>query len=258
MDLRLTDRVTIVSGSSRGIGRAIARAFLAEGGRVVITGRQADALAQAQAAFGAEFGVERLLTWCGDLSKPDQVSAVVSEARQRWGQIDCVVANVGSGRATSGWQLGRSEWDAAFEVNFWASVRLIEAVLPTMVEVGHGSIICVGSIAGVESVNAPLPYSAAKTALLSYSKNLARQVGRYGVRVNCVAPGNILFPGSTWEEKLTKDHGRVRQYIETEVALRRFGTPEEIADAVVFLCSERAAFISGSCLVVDGGQTRSF
>ena len=114
----------------------------------------------------------------------------------------------------------------------------------------------VASIAGLESSSAPLPYSAAKAALLNYGKNLARQLGPFNVRVNSVAPGNILFPGGSWERHLAERRDEVLKLIEAEVPLRRFGRPDEIADLIVYLSSERAAFITGSCIIADGGQTR--
>ncbi len=121
----------------------------------------------------------------------------------------------------------------------------------------HGSIVLVASIVGLESTRAPLPYSAAKAAMVSYGKNLARQVGPFNVRVNSVAPGNILFPGGSWERHLAERRDEVLREIEAEVPLGRFGRAEEVADLIVFLSSDRAAFITGSCLVADGGQTRS-
>jgi 3-oxoacyl-[acyl-carrier protein] reductase len=120
-----------------------------------------------------------------------------------------------------------------------------------------GSIVLVASIAGVESTPAPLAYSAAKAAIVNYAKNLARELGPLNIRVNCVAPGNILFPGGSWEGHLARRRDEVLQMIEAEVPLRRFGQPEEIADLIAFLSSERASFITGSCVIADGGQTRS-
>jgi 3-oxoacyl-[acyl-carrier protein] reductase len=256
MDLHCVDQVAFVAGSSRGIGRAIANAFLAEGARVVVTGRQADPVSQTVTSFAAEFGADRVLALAGDLSEPEQVAAAVRRTRGHWGAIDHLVANVGSGTSKPGWQLEPADWQTMFEINFWNSVRVVQAVLPHMVEAHRGSITLIASIAGVESVNAPIPYSTAKTALVGYSKNLARQVGVHGVRVNCVAPGNILFPGGSWEKKLAQNREQFERYIEAEVPLRRFGTPEEIADLVVFLASDRASFITGACIVADGGQTR--
>jgi 3-oxoacyl-[acyl-carrier protein] reductase len=257
MDLHLTDKVAFIAGSSRGIGRAIARAFLAEGARAVITGRNAGSVAETSTAFQEEFAPERVLAFSGDLSDPKQIAAALAKTREQWGTIDILVANIGSGRAAQGWYLSQADWDGVFEANLWPAVRLMEAGLPAMVEAGRGVVIFIASIAGRESIGAPLTYGAAKAALMHYSKSLARRVGQFGVRVNCVEPGNILFKGGSWEQKLRKDPEGVRGLIASEVPLQRFGRPEEIGDLVVFLASDRAAFITGACLVADGGQTRS-
>jgi 3-oxoacyl-[acyl-carrier protein] reductase len=119
-----------------------------------------------------------------------------------------------------------------------------------------GSILYITSTAGVESSPAPLPYSAAKSALINYSKNLARQLGAQRVRVNSIAPGNILFPGGSWEARLQAQADSVRQMLVDQVPQRRFGTPSEIASLAAYLCSAQAAFATGGCYVMDGGQTR--
>jgi 3-oxoacyl-[acyl-carrier protein] reductase len=167
------------------------------------------------------------------------------------------VCNIGSGTAKNGVQITAADWEPVFQINLWATVRLVEAFLPAMLDAQDGSITLISSIAGIESLGAPIPYGAAKAALEHYSKDLARRVGRHGVRVNTVAPGNILFPGGTWQHKLDANHAGVTAMIAAEVPLARFGTPEEIGAAVAFLASNRAAFITGACIVADGGQTRA-
>lgn len=251
-------KVAFVAGSTQGIGKAIARAFLEEGCRVVVSGRGESRLEEAASEFGGEFGDDRVLPFCGDLTRPDDVQKAVRETVNRWGAIDFLVANVGSGRAKPGWEVSEDDWQGVFEHNLWGSVRLVREALPHMVEAGRGSVVFISSIAGYESIGAPITYGTAKAALHHYFKDLARQVGQHGVRVNCVAPGNVLFPGGSWEKKLEERRDSIMDYVRREVALQRFGRPEEIAGVVVFLCSERASFVTGACIVADGGQTRSY
>jgi 3-oxoacyl-[acyl-carrier protein] reductase len=256
MDLGLKDKVVFVAGASRGIGKGIAAVFLDEGARVVMTGRNPDALS----AAAAELGVDRpdhVMTFAGDLAQADLVAAAHAQTIARWGAVDALVCNIGSGTAKNGWQLTAADWEPVFQINLWATVRLVEVFLPVMVQAQRGSITLIGSIAGLESLGAPIPYGAAKAALEHYGKDLARRVGRLGIRVNTVAPGNILFPGGTWQQRLDADHSAVTAMIHAEVPLARFGTPGEIGAAVAFLASDRAAFITGACVVVDGGQTRA-
>jgi 3-oxoacyl-[acyl-carrier protein] reductase len=133
---------------------------------------------------------------------------------------------------------------------------LTQAALPHLLKSG-GSVLYVASITGVEATPAPLPYSAAKAALMNYAKNLARQLGPQKVRVNTIAPGNILFRGGNWEKRIESNREAVETMLKNEVPAQRFGTPEEIASLAVWLCSEQAGFATGGCFVVDGGQTRS-
>jgi 3-oxoacyl-[acyl-carrier protein] reductase len=213
-------------------------------------------LAQARTALEGEFGQGTLAAHEGDLCDPGTIRALLQSVADRWGQLDCLVANIGSGRGQIGWAQDDSEWQRLIEVNFACTYRLVREVLPAMTQSRNGSIVLVASIVGLESTSAPLPYGAAKAALINYGKNLARQLGPFNIRVNAVAPGNILFPGGSWERHLATRHDEVMREIDAEVPLRRFGRPDEIADLIVYLSSDRAAFITGSCVVADGGQTR--
>jgi 3-oxoacyl-[acyl-carrier protein] reductase len=256
MDLGLDGQVVFVAGSSRGIGKGIAAVFLDEGARVVLTGRDPASVASAQAELSAD-RAERVMTFIGDLAEPAAVEEAHRQVLANWGAVDTLICNVGSGTAQNGWQLTAAEWDRVFRINLWTSIALTEVFLPAMVEARRGNIVFISSIAGIESLGAPLSYGAAKAALEHYSKDLARRVGKHGIRVNTVAPGNILFPGGTWQKKLDRDPAGVMSMITAEVPLARFGTPGEIGSAAAFLASSRAAFITGACLVADGGQTRA-
>ena len=256
MDLQITDKAAFIAGSSRGIGREIAHRFLREGARVTISGREKEHVERTANELAAEFGREKILQLVGDLTEAGFIRDSIEKVLSAWGKIDALVANIGSGRAMPGWQFEPEEWMRIYETNLFGSMRLTQALLPHLVK-NKGSVVLIGSIAGIEATKAPLGYGSAKAALAHYGKNLARQLGAEGVRVNVVAPGNILFPGGTWETHLHERREQVTRYIESEVPLGRFGKPEEIADFVVFLCSPRASFATGMTLAIDGGQVRS-
>jgi 3-oxoacyl-[acyl-carrier protein] reductase len=251
----VAERHVIVSGSSRGIGLAIANAFLAGGDHVTVTGRDADGVAAAAARLDEEHGAGRTLPFAGDLTDRVEIARLIETVRERWASVDVCVLNVGTGRGALGPTPGAEEWDRLFRQNLWSAVAVAEAVVPSMVEAGQGNLVFISSIAGIESVGAPLPYETAKAAVVAYANGLARSVGSSGIRVNTVAPGNILFAGGRWEELLAADTSGVERMLQENVPLQRFGTPEEIAEAVVYLASDRASFVTGATLVVDGGQT---
>lgn len=149
MNLSLNNRVALVSGSSRGIGKVIAAAFLREGCRVCITGRSEAPLAAALAEFEGEFGKERAISFCGDLTDSKMIGQAVGRAHGQWGRLDAVVANLGSGSGKPGWQLEGEEWERLFRLNFFGSVNLAQAAIPLLAENKHGALLFIASITGV-------------------------------------------------------------------------------------------------------------
>ena len=256
MDLHLEDQVCFVAGSSRGIGRAIAAALLAEGAAVVLTGRDEASLEIAMTDLSTTENRTRLLSIAGDFTSRETITLAFEKTVAHFGRIDHLIANLGTGAGTPGPTPPAEDWTRLFDQNFFASVRLTEACLPAL-RVKGGSILYISSIVAIEATPAPLPYCAAKAALTNYAKNLSRHVAHDGIRVNTIAPGNIFFPGGSWERHLANRREQVEAMLKTEVAQNRFGTPEEVASLAAWLCSPLAAFATGSTYVVDGGQTRS-
>lgn len=258
MDLGLSGEVAFIAGSTRGIGLAIARAFLAEGAAVAVTGRGQQSLQSAQAELKAAYPAARLIALQADMTDEKAVAASLDRAEAELGPINMAVANVGSGTGPAGYALTHDEWKAGLDSNLFAGVLLASALLPRLAARKRGNLTFISSIVGVEAIGGPLPYVAAKAGLQAAAQTYARQMGPANVRVNVVAPGNVLFSGGSWERKLAERREFFDAYIAREVPLGRFGTPAEIADMVIFLASERAAFVTGAMVVVDGGQTRSF
>lgn len=256
MDLGLKNKVALVTGSSRGIGKAIASGLLAEGARVLITGRNQANLNQIFDEFSSKYGPENVLQYCGDLTERQEIEKCFKFVLEKWSKFDILVANIGSGKSSRGLAMEKSEWDRMFKFNFDAAVLAAQNAVPAMVESGGGSIVFIASIAGLEAYGSPLPYASAKAALIAYSKNLALRVAKDNIRVNSVAPGNIKFLGGRWEE-IIKENPSVLETIKKEVPMARFGAPEEIANVVAFLASDKASFVTGACWIADGGQTKS-
>ena len=254
MDLQLNNRVAFVAGSSKGIGRAIACTLLREGCRVCVSGRDSSVLNEATQHLRSRFG-DKVLATPGDLTDPRAVQDAFSTVNRMWGGPHILVVNLGSGRGTPGYMQDEDEWQRLFNLNFFGSVRLAQTAIRYFQPHG-GSILFMSSIVGVEATTAPLPYSAAKAALINYSKNLSRAVAHLNIRVNCIAPGNVLFPGGSWERHLNERREEVERMISREVPQNRFGTPEEIAEFAAYLVSPKADFATGGCYIIDGGQTR--
>jgi 3-oxoacyl-[acyl-carrier protein] reductase len=191
----------------------------------------------------------------GDVCIPEQARQVVDVARKLNGKIDIVVANVGSGASAPPGAETSEEWSRMLNLNLESAVNTISAAREALAQ-SKGAALCVSSICGLAALGAPIAYSAAKAALNSYVRGISAVLAQDGVRIVGLAPGNVLFPGSTWERKLKADEGAVRRMLEANVPMRRIGSVQEVADVAAFLCSPKASFITGTVVTVDGGQIK--
>ena len=254
MDLELRGKTALVTGASRGIGNRIALALAAEGADLCICARGQEAL-DAAAADLRKSGVG-VLGVVADVSTADGATAVVEAARQRFGGLDVLVNNVGGSAWTPFAQITDEEWARVFDMSFFSAVRVTRGAIPLLQARGGGSVVNISSIFGRE-IGGPVSYNATKAALISMTSNLAQELAASGIRVNSVAPGSILFPGGSWDRRMKEDPEKIRAFITDNVPSGRLGTPEEVAAVVTFLASSRASWVTGACLNVDGGQSRS-
>jgi 3-oxoacyl-[acyl-carrier protein] reductase len=253
MDLGLKNKRVLVTGSSRGIGEAIAQGFLKEGAKVCITSRGAKQLLETEEKLVKEFGRGQVFSSLCDCTDTVILDKLKNTILNEWGGLDIIVTNVGDGRSVDDVIPSEDQWEKIWKINFDATLHSARTFLP-LIEESKGCLLFISSIAGMESIGAPIDYSTAKTAIIAFAKNLSKKISSE-VRVNVLSPGNIHFLGGSWDQKVKQDSKSVSNLIKSNVPMKRFGTPNEVSDAAVFLCSKRASFISGSVLVVDGGQT---
>jgi len=255
MKLNLKGKVVLISGSAKGIGRAIAKAFLEEDAKVVLTDYDEISLKSTLNDFVSKYGEDHVISFCGDMLNQVVIDKCVEFTRNNWGALNILVPNIGSGKSIPTIEAPRNEWEKMFNINLFSAIDLVRSFLPLLKKNNDSSILFISSITGMEATTAPLTYAAAKSSLISVNKNLSKELAKFNIRVNTIAPGNIYFTGGRWEEIIKEKPHIVKDVIEKEVPLKRFGTPEEIGHAAVFLCSEKSSFTTGSCFVIDGGQT---
>ena len=256
MDLGLQGKSAIITGASRGIGRAIALGLAAEGCRVAIAARGEEAL-HAVAEEIRRAGGEALAV-PGDLTLPGSAERLIARAADAFGGLDILVNNLGGSAPANKpfTETDPKDWRGVVALNLYPAVECSRLAVPRFHERGGGVIVVISSIYGREA-GGYAGYNAVKSALNSLAKSLSRELAAENVRVNAVAPGSILFPGGSWERRQQADPEGIADFVKRDLPLGRFGTPEEVANVVVFLCSQRASWVSGACIPVDGSQGRS-
>ena len=262
MKLELENQKILITGSQSGIGKGIAESFLKENASVILTGRKKKILSQTHSELKKKYPTSEVFQFLGDLNNNEKLDELLKFIKFSTKSIDHLICNIGNGVSENTFNPNLDEFKRMLEINLLNAVRMVDLIYPFLresakLEKSFPSVIFIGSICGVESIGCPVAYAASKSALVSYAKNISLILGRKGIRVNIVSPGNIYFEGSTWEKKKNDNPDFVKKLIKEKVPLQCFGDIEDVSNSVVFLASKKSKFVNGANWIVDGGQTQS-
>lgn len=262
MDLQIQGRIAVVGGSSKGMGKAVALGLAREGARVAICARNVDGVQAAAQEIEAITGEGYVLALVGDLSKAADAKRVVQETVRRWGKVDILFNNVGGPPRGIPSELDDAQWKAALEQNFMSVVRMTREALPHMRRHGWGRIITLLSATVKEPIEGLVLSTGSRMAVVGFAKSLSDEVAADGITVNNVLPGYVLTDrlrslAQARADNEDRDVDQVLEAMGNAIATRRLGRPEEMADLVCFLASERASYITGTSFFLDGGMGRS-
>lgn len=260
MDLGLKGKAALVTGGSKGIGKAVARGLAQEGARVAICARDSRLLEEAARQIAGDTGSE-VFGVAGDLTRPDDVQRIVDATVQRFGRIDVLVNNAGAAPGGRLLDLTEEDWQKALQLKFMGYVRCMKAVIPHMLKQGGGRIVNIVGNDGVKPIGMELTPSAANAADLAVTVALAEQYGRQGICINAINPGPVAT--ERWDQLISGvarmlgiSVAEAQKKAERSIPLGRICTPEEVANVAVFVASERASFMNGALITLDGGQRK--
>jgi len=256
MDLGLKNKVAVITGASRGIGKGIAISLAKEGCNLVTCARGRELLKEIAEEI-RKYKVT-VLPIALDITQKGSENKLLNECLKEFDKVDILINNAGGNKRNQFVATEEKDWQEIFDLNFTSHMRISKKFAQHIRRQGNGSIIFISSIFGREAGGPGLSiYNSTKSAMISMAKIMAIELAKDNVRVNCVAPGSIRFPGGSWDKRCLNDPAGMEEFVMSNIPLGRFGTVEEVANVVTFLASDKASLVTGTCINVDGGQSRS-